>query len=181
MAEAPVGQIVLMGVAGSGKSTIGAMLAERLGCEMAEADDFHSPANVAKMKMGIPLQDAERWPWLRDIAAWIAERDKGGRTAVVTCSALKRVYRDVLRSASSRVAFVHLAGRSELILDRMRHRAGHFMLTSLLDQQYAILEPLGSDERGITVDVSRPIEEIVNVAASVLTIPPAAPVPERYP
>ncbi len=99
MAEAPVGQIVLMGVAGSGKSTIGAMLAERLGCEMAEADDFHSPANVAKMKMGIPLQDAERWPWLRDIAAWIAERDKGGRTAVVTCSALKRVYRDVLRSA----------------------------------------------------------------------------------
>ncbi|HEX9288551.1 MAG TPA: gluconokinase [Anaeromyxobacteraceae bacterium] len=170
MTEAPVAQIVLMGVAGSGKSTIGAMLAERLGCEMAEADDFHSPANVAKMKAGIPLQDADRWPWLRDIAAWIAERDRSSLTAVVTCSALKRAYRDVLRAASPRVAFVHLAGRPELIFDRMRHRAGHFMPTSLLDSQYAILEPLGPDERGITVDVSRSIDEIVETVISVVAL-----------
>lgn len=149
-------QFVVMGVCGTGKTTLASLLAERLGCDHAEADDFHSAANVAKMAAGVPLEDSDRWPWLQQIAAWIHERDLAGRPAVVTCSALKRAYRDVLRAGSPRIFFIHLVGSRELILERMLHRTEHFMPASLVDSQFAILEPLGPDERGVVLDVTQP-------------------------
>jgi gluconokinase len=162
-------QIVVMGVSGSGKSTLAELLAEKLGCEMAEADAFHSPANIAKMAAGHPLNDEDRAPWLRDIAAWIAEHDRANRPAIVTCSALKRAYRDVLRAASPHVVFLHLTGSRELIADRMQHRAGHFMKAGMLDSQIATLEPLGADERGITLEVSRPPDALADAALDALS------------
>ena len=160
----PLMQIVVMGVSGSGKSTLAALLAEKLGCELAEADSFHSPANIAKMAAGIPLTDEDRAPWLRDIAAWIAENDRANRSAVVTCSALRRAYRDVLRAASPRVVFLHLTGPRELIAERMQHRSGHFMKAGMLDSQIATLEPLTADERGIVLEVSRPPDALADAA-----------------
>jgi gluconokinase len=162
-------QIVVMGVAGSGKSTLAVLLTERLGCEMAEADTFHSKANIAKMAAGIPLTDEDRAPWLRDLAAWIAERDRSGKTAVVTCSALKRVYRDVLRGASPRLVFLHLTAPREVIAERMQQRADHFMPVSLLHSQLSTLEPLGADERGIVLEVCRPPAELINTALDALS------------
>jgi gluconokinase len=159
-------QVVVMGVAGSGKTTVAALLARRLGCEVAEADDFHPPSNLAKMSAGQPLDDRDREPWLADIAGWIAARDRDGRSAVVTCSALKRSYRDLLRTASPRLAFLHLTGSPELIAARMRARTGHFMPVSLLDSQLATLEPLGPDERGLTLDVGGAPEELAAAAAA---------------
>ena len=155
---------VVMGVCGTGKTTVASVLAERLGCELAEADDFHSAANIAKMAAGVPLEDADRWPWLQNIAGWIHERDHAGRPAVVTCSALKRAYRDALRSGSPRIFFIHLAGSRELILDRMQRRKDHFMPASLVDSQFAILEPLGPDERGVVLDVARPPAVLASAA-----------------
>jgi len=155
---------VVMGVCGTGKTTVAALLAERLGCELAEADDFHSAANIAKMAAGVPLEDADRWPWLQKIAGWIHERDLAGRPAVVTCSALKRAYRDVLRTGSPRIFFIHLAGSRELILDRMQRRKDHFMPASLVDSQFALLEPLGPDERGVVLDVARPPDVLASAA-----------------
>ncbi|MGE5414586.1 MAG: gluconokinase [Syntrophomonadaceae bacterium] len=168
-------QIVVMGVSGSGKSTVAALLAERLRCELADADAFHPAANVAKMSAGIPLEDEDRWPWLRAVAAWIGERDRTGRCAVVACSALKRAYRDVLRSGSPHLAFAHLAGAPELVAARMRARTGHFMPESLLAAQYATLEPLAPDERGVTLDVAAPVPEIVEAALAALGPSPAPP------
>jgi gluconokinase len=162
-------QIVVMGVSGSGKSTLGAVLAERLKCEMAEADTFHSPANVAKMAAGIPLNDEDRAPWLRSLAAWITQREHAGRSAVVTCSALKHAYRDVLREASPRLVFLHLTGPRELIADRMQHRPGHYMPVSLLDSQFSTLEPLAPDERGIVLEVSRPPDALADDALAALS------------
>ena len=159
---------VVMGVCGTGKSTVANVLAERLGCEQAEADDFHSAANVAKMAAGVPLEDSDRWPWLRQIAGWIHERDLAGRPAVVTCSALKRAYRDALRTGSPRICFIHLAGSRELILDRMQRRTDHFMPASLVDSQFAILEPLGPDERGVVLDVAQPPAVLASAALAAL-------------
>ncbi len=167
-----VAQIVVMGVAGAGKTTVAARLAARLGCEVADADDFHPPANVAKMSAGIPLQDEDRWPWLDAIAAWIGARAHAGHTAVVTCSALKRAYRDVLRKASSEVVFVHLSGAPELIAERMRSRQGHFMPPALLASQLATLEPLGPDEPGLTVNVDRTPEELAEQVIAALDLSP---------
>jgi gluconokinase len=167
-------QIVVMGVSGSGKSTLAQILAERLGCEMAEADTFHSPANVAKMAAGTPLNDEDRAPWLRDLAVWIGERDRAGRQAVITCSALKRMYRDVLRAASPHLVFLHLKGPRELIAERMEHRPGHYMPVSLLDSQISALEPLGPDECGIVLEVSESPNALADaalVALSQLTVP----------
>jgi gluconokinase len=166
-----VKQIVVVGVSGSGKTTVAERLAQRLGCDVAEADAFHSAANVAKMSAGIPLDDEDRWPWLRAIAAWIREHDDAGKSAVITCSALKRKYRDLLRAASPRISFVHLSGAPEVIAAHMHARKGHFMPESLLPSQYATLEPLGPDEQGITVDVARPLEEVVEAALGVLALP----------
>ncbi len=164
-------QVVVMGVAGSGKTTVAALLARRLGADLAEADDFHPPSNLAKMRAGTPLDDRDREPWLRDIAAWLGLRARDGRPAVVTCSALKRSYRDRLRTASPRLAFLHLTGAPELIAARMRARSGHFMPVSLLDSQFAALEPLGPGERGLTLDVGGAPEELAAAAEAWLRGP----------
>nr|WP_107104002.1 gluconokinase, GntK/IdnK-type [Streptomyces niveiscabiei] len=147
-----------MGVAGTGKTTIGPLLAARLGVPYAEGDDFHPPANIAKMSAGTPLDDDDRWPWLDSIGAWAHER--AGLGGVVSCSALKRSYRDRLRAAAPGLLFVHLSGSRELIGERMGHREGHFMPTALLDSQFAALEPLQADEAGVVVEVSGRPEEI---------------------
>jgi gluconokinase len=154
-------RVVVMGVTGSGKSTVGAALATRLDVPYADADGFHPAANVAKMSAGIPLDDADRWPWLRAIGAWLATRPNG---AVVSCSALHRAYRDVLRSRVPDAFFVHLAGDRETVRRRVAGRAGHFMPESLVDSQFAALDPLGADEHGIVLDLARPVAELVEAA-----------------
>ncbi|GAB7107293.1 gluconokinase [Streptomyces phaeofaciens JCM 4814] len=158
--------VAVMGVAGTGKTTIGPLLAARLGVPYAEGDDFHPQANIAKMSAGTPLDDEDRWPWLDAIGAWAHER--AGLGGVVSCSALKRSYRDRLRAAAPGLVFVHLTGSRELIEDRMGHRQGHFMPTALLDSQFATLEPLRADEAGVAVDVSGSPEEITARATGAL-------------
>ncbi|MFG2131159.1 gluconokinase [Streptomyces sp. NPDC048751] len=165
--------VVVMGVAGTGKTTIGPLLAARLGVPYAEGDDFHPEANIAKMSAGTPLDDDDRWPWLDAIGAWA--HDRAGRGGVVSCSALKRSYRDRLRAAAPDVVFVHLSGDRELIADRMAHRQGHFMPTALLDSQFATLQPLGADEAGVAVSVAGGPEEIADRAARALDDLPDAP------
>jgi gluconokinase len=148
--------VVLMGVAGCGKSTIMAALAERLGWTTAEGDDFHSPGNVAKMRAGIPLTDEDRWPWLAALAAWIGEREEAGsgagagagENAIVSCSALKRSYREVLREGHESVVFVHLQVPAAALEGRLGRREGHYMPPALLASQLETLEPLASDEPG---------------------------------
>jgi gluconokinase len=140
-----------MGVSGSGKSTVAGVLAGQLGWQLVEGDDLHPPANIAKMRAGHRLTDGDRAPWLAKIAAWISERRRAGRPAIVTCSALKRKYRDVLRADG--VVFVHLAGTREQIARRLATRPGHFMPAALLDSQFADLEPPAPDENAITVDI----------------------------
>ncbi len=158
--------VVVMGVAGTGKTTIGALLAARLGVPYAEGDDFHSAANVAKMTAGTPLTDDDRWPWLDAIGSWAHER--AGQGGVVSSSALKRRYRDRLRAAAPGIVFVHLTGDRALIADRMAHRAGHFMPTALLDSQFAALQPLQADEAGVAVNVSGSPDEITDRAHTAL-------------
>ncbi|MFF7475691.1 gluconokinase, GntK/IdnK-type [Streptomyces sp. NPDC008092] len=166
--------IVVMGVAGTGKTTIGPLLAARLGVPYAEGDDFHPPANIAKMSAGHPLDDADRWPWLDAIGAWAHGR--AGLGGVVSSSALKRSYRDRLRAAAPGIVFLHLAGDRRLIEDRMSHRQGHFMPTALLDSQFATLQPLEADEPGVAVDVSGTPEEITARAVRALdTLPDLTP------
>lgn len=154
--------LVVMGVTSTGKSTIAAGLAERLGWEFRDGDDFHPPANVAKMKSGTPLTDEDRWPWLRAIAAWIDERRRTGRHAIVTCSALKRAYRDILLQGRPDVRLVFLDGSRELIAKRMAARTGHFMPPSLLDSQLATLETPGPDEHPLTVSIDASPKAIVD-------------------
>lgn len=144
--------LVVMGVSGSGKSTVAGLLAGRLGWDLEEGDDLHPPANVAKMAAGHPLTDEDRKPWLAEVAAWIREHTDAGRPGLITCSALKRAYRDVLRG--EHVVFVHLSGTHEVIARRLAARHGHFMPASLLDSQFATLEEPGADERAITIDIS---------------------------
>jgi gluconokinase len=151
--------IVVMGVSGSGKSTVGAALAQRLRVPFADADDFHPPANVAKMTSGQALNDDDRYPWLEAIGQWLAEHPDGG---VMSCSALKRKYRDQLRRHCADVEFLHLSGSVEVIGRRQASRPGHFMPASLLASQFATLEPLESDEPGVTVDVDENIDSIVD-------------------
>ncbi len=167
-------QLIVMGVAGAGKTTIAGLLSARLGCELADADEFHPPSNVAKMSAGIPLTDEDRWPWLDAIAAWIRARDEAGRTAVVTCSALKRAYRRVLQAASPHGLFVHLTGAPALIAERIGARRGHFMPPAMLASQLAILEPLGTDEPGITVDVAAAPEALADRILATLGLEPEA-------
>ncbi|MCX4760829.1 gluconokinase [Streptomyces sp. NBC_01275] len=162
--------VVVMGVAGTGKTTIGPLLAALLGVPYAEADDFHPRANIDKMSAGIPLTDADRLPWLDAIGAWADRR--AGLGGVVSCSALKRAYRDRLRAAAPDVVFVHLTGDRALIEDRMSHRQGHFMPTALLDSQFATLEPLQADEAGVDVDVSGAPEAIAERAMAALVALP---------
>ena len=162
--------IVVMGVSGSGKSTIGTLLAGRLQCEFGDANSFHPPANVEKMRKGIPLTDEDRWPWLRAIAAWIDKKRAAGACGVVGCSALKRRYRDILIGERTDVRPVYLKGSEELIARRMAMRHGHFMPPSLLSSQFAALEEPGADERPIVVSIEPPPREIVAQILSMLDI-----------
>lgn len=154
--------LVFMGVSGSGKSTAAVAVRDRLGWEFAEGDDFHPPENVAKMKDGIPLTDADRWGWLESLADWTLERDRRDEPTIITCSALRRAYRDVLRTGGDGTWFVHLTGDKHMILDRMGARE-HFMPPSLLESQLDTLEPLGKDEAGMDVDPSLPVDRIAAV------------------
>lgn len=154
--------LVVMGVSASGKSTVAELLARQTGRTFAEADEFHSPANVEKMTAGIALTDEDRWPWLRAIRDWLTQRHQAGEQTVVTCSALRHAYRDVLREAAGDVVFVHLAGSREVLEARIGHRGGHFMPASLLPSQLATLEPLADDEAGVTVDIGPGPQEIVD-------------------
>lgn len=152
--------VVFMGVSGTGKSAVGRPVSEALGLTFAEGDDFHPQANIDKMAGGTPLTDEDRWPWLRSLADWTAERSAEREGTGIACSALRRVYRDVLREGAPDTVFVHLAGTAEVILDRMNSR-DHFMPTSLLDSQFATLEDLEPDEDGIVVDIADPLDDIV--------------------
>lgn len=156
--------VVVMGVAGVGKTTVARLVAQRLGTPYAEADDFHPEANIAKMSAGIALDDADRWPWLQRIAEWMSDRAREGTGGVVTCSALKRAYRDALRVGDADAFFLHLSGDRALIGDRIAHRTGHFMPPSLLKSQFEILEPLQPDERGAVLDVGVGPDQLVTEA-----------------
>lgn len=151
-----------MGVSGAGKTTVAAILARRTGCVLADGDAFHSPANIARMRAGLPLDDTLRAPWLAALRDWLAGQVAAGRCAVLSCSALTRAYRDELRAAGPQVWIIHLAGPRELVARRLAERHGHFMSPALLDSQYAELEPLDADEPGITVDLAAPPERIAD-------------------
>lgn len=151
--------IVVMGVSGSGKSTVGAALAQRLQVPFADADDFHPPANVVKMTAGHPLDDDDRLPWLESIGEWLELHSDGG---VMSCSALKRKYRDQLRRHCAEIDFLHLAGTVETIGRRQASRPGHFMPATLLASQFETLEPLEPDEHGIAIDVDQSIDSIID-------------------
>ncbi|MYZ33686.1 MULTISPECIES: gluconokinase [unclassified Streptomyces] len=158
--------VVVMGVSGTGKTTVGPLIADALGVPYAEGDDFHPPANIAKMSAGVPLDDADRWPWLDAIGSWAHER--AGLGGVVSSSALKRAYRDRLRAAAPGAVFLHLTGDRALIGRRLAERKGHFMPPALLDSQFAALENLEADEAGVAVDVSGTPQEITERAVAAL-------------
>ncbi len=158
--------VVVMGVSGSGKSTVGGLLARRLMVPFLEADDLHPAANRAKMAAGRPLDDEDRRPWLLLLADRIREATDSGQGAVVACSALKREYRDLLRRASAGVWFLDLALDRATAAERVARRAGHFMPAELVDSQYAALEPLRPDEPGLTVDAAGDPQVIVDAAAN---------------
>ncbi len=147
-----------MGVSGAGKTTVGRALAERWGVPFADADDLHSRQNVASMAAGSPLDDEARAPWLAAVARWLGEHSGGG---VIACSALRRPYRDVLRTGAPGVVFLHLDGDPDLLAQRLSSRRDHFMPPALLSSQRRTLEPLGPDERGVAVDVTRAPDEIL--------------------
>ena len=157
----PLAAIVVMGVSGSGKTTIAAMLAGRLGWPYRDADDFHPPQNIAKMSSGQPLNDDDRAPWLAAIAAWIDQRRASGEHGIVACSALKRAYRDVLIGPRADVGLIFLDGAREVIHARMAARRDHFMPKGLLDSQIATLEPPGAEEGALRLSVDQPPDEIV--------------------
>lgn len=162
-AQGPGPAVVVMGVAGSGKSTAGALLASRLGAAFIEGDRFHLASSIEKMAAGIPLTDEDRWPWLEAVGGEIARLAAGGEPVVCACSALKRAYRERLRLSSGMpLTFVYLEGSRGLIGDRMASRTGHFFAPSLLDSQFAALEPPGADEGAIAADLRLPVEEMVD-------------------
>ncbi|MBL9075488.1 gluconokinase [Tabrizicola sp.] len=151
-------RIVIMGVSGCGKSSVGAALSGALGIPYRDGDDLHPPANVAKMRVGEALTDADRWPWLDRVAGELAS----GAPLIIGCSALRRSYRDRIRAGvGGPVCFVHLAGSRNVISARMAARSGHFMPASLLDSQFATLEPPDPDEAAITVDIDKSLDRLV--------------------
>ncbi|MFI5486152.1 gluconokinase [Micromonospora echinaurantiaca] len=171
---APAGttrHVVVMGVSGAGKTTVARGIAARTGLTFAEADEFHPPANVERMRAGVPLDDAARQPWLRELAAWMAARAAEGVSTVLACSALRRSYRDVLRQGPPQVEFVHLDGPAEMIRERLSQRAGHYMPASLLESQLATLEQPDPDEAVLVLDVSLTPEELVEAAVGKLGLP----------
>ena len=158
--------VVVMGVSGSGKTTVAQGIAQATGWVFAEADQFHSEANVSKMRAGVALDDSDRQPWLESLAAWMTDEDRRGNSTVVACSALRRAYRDVLRTGPPAVDFVHLDGPVELLHERMAAREGHYMPPSLLGSQLDTLEPLQPDESGTVLDLRDPPQELVSQAVS---------------
>ena len=164
-------RMIVMGVAGSGKSTVGEALAERIGAAYIDGDVLHPPANIDKMSRGTALTDDDRLPWLREVGRRL--RDGAGRT-IIGCSALKRAYREIIRTeAGHPVAFVYLAGSRNVIAERMSRRTGHFMPTSLLDSQFADLEEPAIDENAISVDIDQPLDTLVENAIELLGASPA--------
>jgi len=161
--------IIVMGVSGSGKSTIGALLAEALGWPFADADGFHPAANVAKMAAGTPLTDEDRWPWLDAIAAHIGASRTAGQPVVVACSALRRAYRERLRAGHIDLIFLHLAGAPAVIAERQAARQGHFMPPSLMASQFATLEDPATEADAVTVSVSASPHEVVAAASHQLS------------
>jgi gluconokinase len=153
-----------MGVAGSGKSTVAAALADLLGLEMIEGDALHPAANVEKMRRGVPLTDEDRQPWLASLAGLLADRHAHGRGTVLACSALRRAYRDVLRAAAppDETFIVELAADATTLQARMVHRPGHFMPVGLLDSQLATLEDIGGDEVGVVIDAGAPLDVVIS-------------------
>ena len=164
--------LIVMGVAGSGKSTIGETLAGRIGWRFEDGDRFHPASNVAKMSAGVPLTDDDRWPWLQAIADEIDRLCAAGERAVVACSALRRVYRDVLIHGRNDVRLVYLDGSQQLIAERLNRRKGHFMPPDLLASQFKTLEPPERDERPITVPIDASVEAIVDDIVGQLTLSP---------
>lgn len=160
--------VVVMGPSGVGKSTTALILAERLGWLFAEADEFHPKANIEKMSSGVPLTDEDRWPWLGLIRDWASARAAAGADVIVTCSALKRGYRDVLRQASPRVRFLALKASPALVESRLATRHGHFMPASLLASQFAALEPLEADEDGAEISVEADPQTVADQAMTAL-------------
>lgn len=167
--------IIVMGVSGSGKTTVAKGIAEQMGWEFAEGDDFHPEANVQKMASGTPLTDEDRWPWLRIIGDWIDEKERAGASAVITCSALRRVYRDLLCEGRPGVRFCHVEASEDLIAERLSHRTGHYMPPSLLPSQLATLEPLEPDEPGVVVSAKDTPEQVVQAALAALDLQPGSP------
>ncbi|HEX2654929.1 MAG TPA: gluconokinase [Xanthobacteraceae bacterium] len=167
--------LVVMGVSGAGKSTIGSKLAAELGWQFQDGDWFHPPANVEKMRTGTPLADEDRWPWLRAIAAWIDNRIKSGGHGVVACSALKRRYRDVLIGNRPNVRLVYLKGSPELIAGRLALRNEHFMPSSLLKSQFEVLEEPGSEECPIVASIEPPPGVVISQIISALALPGRLP------
>jgi gluconokinase len=153
---------LVMGVSGSGKTTIAEDIAQRMGWQLLEGDSFHPPANVEKMRHAIPLTDEDRWPWLHAIAATIDDIRAHGGSAVVACSALKRSYRDILIGDRSDVLLIYLRGEKDLIARRMAARKGHYMPVALLDSQFAALEEPGPDEHPIVVSIAPPPKDIAD-------------------
>ncbi|WP_308471330.1 gluconokinase [Pseudoclavibacter sp. AY1F1] len=160
--------MIVMGVQGTGKTTIGSALAERLDVTFIDSDDLHPPANKAKMAAGTPLEDEDRVPWLKVVGATIAANAAEGRTTVVACSALKRWYRELLRSSVPELRFVHLAGGRDLVASRLATRNHEFMPTTLLDSQFEVLEPLAPWEAGVVIPVVGTPADIVNAVVEYL-------------
>ncbi|GAA1791133.1 MAG: gluconokinase [Actinobacteria bacterium] len=158
--------VVVMGVSGCGKSTVAKGVAEAMNLPFAEADRFHPEENVAKMAAGIPLNDDDRYPWLRDLSAWMATQAAQGQSTTMACSALKREYRDILRAGPPELCFIHLNGPMEVIAERMAARTDHFMPVSLLASQFEALQPLEPDEVGVVLDLRKTPEELIDEAAT---------------
>lgn len=169
--ESAATHLVVMGVAGAGKTTLAEALSARLGWILAEADEFHPQSNIAKMNSGRPLDDQDRWPWLTAIRDWMTMQAEAGQCTVLTCSALKRSYRDLLSEARGNVIFLHLDGDPGLLNERIHNRTGHFMPSTLLPSQLATLEPLTEEERAtgsLVLDISRTPAQLVQDVLSSL-------------
>jgi beta-N-acetylhexosaminidase len=159
-------RIVVMGVSGCGKTTIGALVAHELGVPFIDGDSLHPVENVAKMAAGIPLTDGDRWPWLATVGTELATAGAGG--LVLACSALRRSYRDAIRDKAPDAVFLHLHGSKDVLGARLEGRSGHFMPAALFDSQLATLEPLDADEAGFVIDISAPVDHIVTRSLAVL-------------
>lgn len=162
--------LVVMGVSGSGKSTVAQALHERLGWEFAEGDSYHPQSNIDKMAAGRPLVDEDRWPWLQALADWTRQRDQRGEPTILTCSALKRSYRDLLREGGEGTYFVHVHGDKGLLLERMETRERHFMPATLLESQLDTLEMLQPDEHGVVVDIAHPVDRSARLVLAQLDL-----------